>query len=88
GIYETKIIGANLQGTGTGNGIEMYNKTTEIIGVKAENYKNAASIAGHLYRVVQNVKIGGASIGSTGSYAIAVASADIASQVKLYEYKE
>ena len=39
GIYDTKIIGANLQGTGTGNGIEMYNNTTEIIGVKAENYK-------------------------------------------------
>lgn len=84
GIYDTKIIGANLQGTGTGNGIEMYNNTTEIIGVKAENYKNAASIAGHLYSVVPHVSKGGASIGSTGSAAIAEASAVIASTGNSY----
>ncbi|SUM32150.1 Uncharacterised protein [Staphylococcus gallinarum] len=28
GVYDTKIIGANLIGNGTGNAIEMYNTTT------------------------------------------------------------
>lgn len=44
GVYDTKIIGGNLQGTGTGNAIEMYNNTAEIIGVNAENYNRAAMI--------------------------------------------
>ncbi|EHJ08446.1 peptidase G2 autoproteolytic cleavage domain-containing protein [Staphylococcus simiae] len=79
GVYDTRIINANLQGQGTGNGIELYNNTAEIIGVHAIGYKNAASIAKRDYKVVPTVTKGGFSGGSTGSGAVAERSAVIAS---------
>ncbi|OFK74582.1 peptidase G2 autoproteolytic cleavage domain-containing protein [Staphylococcus sp. HMSC071G07] len=79
GIYDLRIINANLQGQGTGNGLELYNNTAEIVGVNAENYNNAAYITNKTYRVVPTVVKGGFSGGSTGSAAIAQRSAVIAS---------
>lgn len=78
GVYDTKIIGGNLQGTGTGNAIEMYNNTAEIIGVNAENYNRAAVISGKEYFYVPSVHKGGFTGGATGSAAIAQRSAVMA----------
>ena len=52
GIYDFRIINANLQGQGTGNGLELYNNTAEIVGVNAERYKNSAFITNKAYKVV------------------------------------
>ena len=70
-IYDFRIINANLQGQGTGNGLELYNNTAEIVGVNAENYKNSAFITNKAYKVVPTVVKGGFSGGSTGSGAVA-----------------
>lgn len=52
GVYDTKIIGANLIGNGTGNAIEMYNTTTTIIGVQHEGYTNGAVLFKQVYKDV------------------------------------
>ncbi|MCG2355707.1 peptidase G2 [Staphylococcus epidermidis] len=85
-VYDTKIIGGNLQGNGTGNAIEMYNNTTEIVGVNAENYTNSALIAGKTYTVVPTAVKGGFSGGSTGSGALAEISSIIASSGNSYAH--
>lgn len=79
GIYDLKITNANLKGNGSGNGIQLINNRTIINGVTADNYSNAAVIAGEKYSVVPTVAKGGASIASTGSAATAETSAVIAS---------
>ena len=79
GIYDLRIINANLQGQGTGNGLELYNNTAEIVGVNAEKYTNSAFITKKAYKVVPTVVKGGFSGASTGAGAIAQRSAVIAS---------
>lgn len=86
GIYDLRIINANLQGQGTGNGLELYNNTAEIVGVNADNYKNAAYITKKAYKVVPTAVKGGFSGGSTGSAAIAERSAVIASTGNSYAH--
>ena len=88
GIYDLRIINANLQGQGTGNGLELYNNTAEIVGVNAENYNNAAYITKKPYKVVPTVVKGGFSGGSTGAGAIAERSAVIASTGNSYAYSD
>ncbi|MDV3053648.1 peptidase G2 autoproteolytic cleavage domain-containing protein [Staphylococcus ureilyticus] len=88
GIYDFRIINANLQGQGTGNGLELYNNTAEIIGVNAENYKNSAFITNKAYKVVPTVVKGGFSGGSTGSGAVAERSAVIASTGGSFAYSD
>uniref|UniRef100_UPI00398BAA98 peptidase G2 autoproteolytic cleavage domain-containing protein n=1 Tax=Staphylococcus xylosus TaxID=1288 RepID=UPI00398BAA98 len=88
GIYDFRIVNANLQGQGTGNGIELYNNTAEIIGVNAEKYTNSAFITNKAYKVVPTVVKGGFSGGSTGSGAIAERSAVIASTGNSYAYSD
>lgn len=88
GIYDFRIVNANLQGQGTGNGIELYNNTAEIIGVNAEKYNNSAFITNKAYKVVPTVVKGGFSGGSTGSGAIAERSAVIASTGNSYAYSD
>lgn len=88
GIYDLRIINANLQGQGVGNGIELYNNTSEIIGVNAENYTNSAMITNTPYKVVPTVLKGGLSAGSTGSGAVAEASAVLASTGGSFAYSD
>lgn len=88
GIYDFRIINANLQGQGTGNGLELYNNTAEIIGVNAENYSNSAFITNKAYKVVPTVVKGGFSGGATGSGAIAQRSAVIASTGNSFAYSD
>lgn len=78
-VYDTKIIGANLIGTGTGNAIEMYNNTAEIIGVQAEGYTNQAVISKKKYSKVPTVLKGGLSAGVTGGGALSEVGAALAS---------
>lgn len=87
-IYDFRIINANLQGQGTGNGLELYNNTAEIVGVNADNYNNAAYITNKAYRVVPTAVKGGFSGGSTGSAAIAERSAVIASTGGSYAHSD
>ncbi|OEK70811.1 peptidase G2 autoproteolytic cleavage domain-containing protein [Staphylococcus equorum] len=87
-IYDFRIINANLQGQGTGTGLELYNNTAEIIAVNAENYSKPARITERDYTVVPTVIKGGFSGGSTGSAAIAQRSAVIASTGNTYAHSD
>src|SRR5699024_4873139 len=88
GIYDLRIINANLQGQGTGNGLELYNNTAEIVGVNADNYNNASYITNKSYKVVPTAVKGGFSGGSTGAAAIAQRSAAIASTGGSYAHSD
>ena len=88
GIYDLRIINANLEGQGTGNGLELYNNTAEVVGVNAENYNNAAYITKKPYKVVPTAVKGGFSGGSTGAAAIAQRSAVIASTGGSYAHSD
>lgn len=79
GVYDLKIIGATLKGNGTGNGLELYNNTTQIVGVTAEGYTNSAKIGTKAYTIIPTVLKGGFSAGASGSGAVAPSSAVIAS---------
>lgn len=83
-VYDTKIIGGNLIGNGTGTGVFSYNNTLQIMGVMAEGYTNAADITARLYKTVPTVTKGGFSGGSTGSAAVATRSAVLASTGNSY----
>ena len=87
-VYDTKIIGGNMQGQGTGTAIFSYNNTAEIIGVNAEGYTNQAKLAGRLYKIMPTALKGGLSAGSTGSGAIAQRSAVIASTGSSYAHSD
>ena len=79
GLYDIRIINANIQGQGTGNGIELYNHTAEIIGCHADNYKNPTVIGGNEYATVPTFLKGGFNGGTTGSSALSSRSAIFAS---------
>ena len=79
GLYDIRIINANIQGQGTGNGIELYNHTAEIIGCHADNYKNPTVIGGKEYATVPTFLKGGFNGGTTGSSALSNRSAIFAS---------
>ncbi|RTX73761.1 peptidase G2 [Mammaliicoccus sciuri] len=87
-VYDTKIIGGNMQGQGTGTAIFSYNNNTEIIGVMAEKYANQADLAGKLYKIMPTVTKGGFSAASTGAGAIAQRSAVIASSGGSYAHSD
>ncbi|MGY0683218.1 peptidase G2 autoproteolytic cleavage domain-containing protein [Mammaliicoccus sciuri] len=87
-VYDTKIIGGNMQGQGTGTAIFSYNNNTEIIGVNAEKYTNQADLAGKLYKVMPTAVKGGLSAGTTGGGAIAQRSAVIASTGGSYAHSD
>lgn len=87
-VYDTKIIGGNMQGQGTGTAIFSYNNNTEIIGVMAEKYANQADLAGKLYKIIPTVAKGGFSGGTTGGGAIAQRSAAIASTGGSYAHSD
>ena len=87
-VYDTKIIGGNMQGQGTGTAIFSYNNTAEIIGVNAEGYTNQAKLAGRLYKIMPTAVKGGLSAASTGAGAIAQRSAVIASTGGSYAHSD
>ena len=87
-VYDTKIIGGNMQGQGTGTAIFSYNNNTEIIGVNAEGYTNQAKLAGRLYKIMPTAVKGGLSAASTGAGAIAQRSAVIASTGGSYAHSD
>lgn len=87
-VYDTKIIGGNMQGQGTGTAIFSYNNNTEIIGVNAEKYTNQADLAGRLYKIMPTAIKGGLSAGTTGGGAIAQRSAAIASTGGSYAHSD
>ncbi|MEX5936912.1 peptidase G2 autoproteolytic cleavage domain-containing protein [Mammaliicoccus sciuri] len=87
-VYDTKIIGGNMQGQGTGTAIFSYNNNTEIIGVNAEKYTNQADLAGKLYKIMPTVTKGGFSAASTGAGALAQRSAIIASSGGSYAHSD
>ena len=88
GLYDIKIVNCNLQGQGTGNGLELYNNTAEVIGVNASGYENAAMITNKAYKVVPTVVKGGFSGASTGAGAVAQRSAVIASTGNSFAYSD
>ena len=87
-VYDTKIIGGNMQGQGTGTAIFSYNNTAEIIGVNAEGYTNQAKLAGRLYKIMPSVLKGGLSAGVTGGGAFAQRSVALASTGGSYAHSD
>ena len=87
-VYDTKIIGGNMQGQGTGTAIFSYNNTAEIIGVNAEGYTNQAKLAGRLYKIMPSVLKGGLSAGVTGGGAFAQRSVALASTGSSYAHSD
>jgi len=79
GLYDIRIVNCNLQGQGTGNGIELYNHTAEIIGVHANSYANSAKIGANNYATVPTFLKGGLNGGTSGSSALSNRSAIFAS---------
>lgn len=88
GVYDTKIIGANMIGNGTGNAIESYNSTMTILGVQHEGYTNGAKIMDKVYKDVPTAVRGGFTGGSTGSGAVSKRSAVIASTGESFAYSD
>lgn len=88
GVYDTKIINANMIGNGTGNAIESYNTTMTIIGVQQEGYTNGAKIMNIDYKDVPTVARGGFTGGSTGSGAVSRRSAVIATTGESYAHSD
>lgn len=88
GIYDLRIINANLQGQDIGTGLLLYNNNADVVGVSAEGYSNNATIAGRNYSVVPSNLKGGFSGGSTGGGAIAERSAVLASSGGSYAHSD
>lgn len=88
GVYDTKIMGANMIGNGMGNAIESYNSTMTIIGVQHEGYKNGAVIMGKEYKDVPSALRGGLVAGSTGSGAISKRSVVLATTGESFAYSD
>ena len=87
-VYDIKILGANLIGNGTGNAIEMYNRTAHIVGVTAEGYTNGAKIIDKIYKTPPTFTRGGFVGGATGSGAMSNRSAVIASSGNTFAYSD
>src|SRR5699024_2664062 len=87
-VYDFRVVNANLQGQGTGNGIELYNNTAEIVAVNAENYSNAAHITGKAYKTVPTALKGGFSGASSGGAALANRSVVLASSGGSYAHSD
>lgn len=88
GVYDTKIMGANMIGNGMGNAIESYNSTMTIIGVQAEGYTNGAVIMDKVYKDVPSALRGGLVAGSTGSGAISKRSVVLATTGESFAYSD
>lgn len=86
GVTGFGIYNANLQGSGKGVGIELYNHLSEIVGVTAENYTKNAVIATREYETVPTFLKGGLSAASTGGGAINRTAALIASTGGSFAY--
>lgn len=80
------IYNANLQGSGRGVGVELYNHFSEIVGVTAENYSKNAVIATKEYEVVPTFLKGGLNAASSGGAAINSKAALIASTGGSFAY--
>src|SRR5699024_3202114 len=79
GLDDIGIINAKIRGQGTGNGIELYSHTAEVIGGDADNYKNPTVIGGKEYATVPTFLKGGFNGGTTGSSPLSSRSAIFAS---------
>lgn len=70
GVYDTKVVGANLVGRGLGTAVKSYNNTMQLIAVMQTGYQYAAEIATRKYSVMPTVVKGGFSAATTGSAAL------------------
>ena len=87
-VYDLKIIGANLIGNGKGTAVQLPNRNSDIIGIKAEGYTNQAKIIDKFYREIPSVLHGGFIGGSTGSGALSPRSAVLASSGNTFAYSD
>src|SRR5699024_3579850 len=87
-VYDTKIIGCNMQGQGTGTAIFSYNNNTDIIDVNAESYTNQPDLAGRLYKIMPTAIKGCLAAGTIGGGAIAQRSAAISSTGGSYAHSD
>ena len=87
-VYDLKIIGANLIGNGKGTAVQLPNRASDIIGIKAEGYTNQAKIIDKFYREIPSVLHGGFIGGATGSGALSPRSAVMASSGNTFAYSD
>ncbi|MDN6631463.1 MAG: peptidase G2, partial [Staphylococcus equorum] len=78
-VKNFSINHVNMIGNGQGNGIELYDTSTELIGLNVDNYENNLSISGDKYDVPPTVINGGFRGGSSSGGAIKDSSVLLAS---------
>lgn len=86
GMSGVGIYNSNIQGTGKGNGIELYNHLAEMVGLTVEGYKNNVVIGPNNYDTPPTVLKGGLSAASTGGGAVDRRAALIASTGESFAY--
>ena len=86
GLHQTSIHNINLQGSGKGIGLLLYNNSTSLIGTKITGYEYPAKIAKKLFDFPPTMVQGGFSAATTGGSAINRRSVILAGSGKSYAY--
>lgn len=86
GLHQTSIHNINLQGSGKGIGLLLYNNSTSLIGAKITGYQYPAKIAKQLFDFPPTMVQGGFSAATTGGSATNRRSVVLAGSGKSYAY--
>ena len=86
GLHQTNIHNINLQGSGKGIGLLLYNNSASLIGAKITGYEYPAKIAKKLFDFPPTMVQGGFSAATTGGNATNRRSVILAGSGKSYAY--
>ena len=86
GLHQTNIHNINLQGSGKGIGLLLYNNSASLLGAKITGYKYPAKIAKQLFDFPPTMVQGGFSAATTGGSATNRRSVILAASGKSYAY--
>ena len=86
GLHQTNIHNINLQGSGKGIGLLLYNNSTSLIGAKITGYEYPAKISKQLFDHAPTMVQGGFSAATTGGNATNRRSVILAASGKSYAY--
>lgn len=86
GLHQTNIHNINLQGSGKGIGLLLYNHSTSLVGAKITGYEYPAKISNKLFDSPPTMVQGGFSAATTGGSATNRRSVILAASGKSYSY--
>ena len=86
GLHQTSIHNINLQGSGKGIGLLLYNNSASLVGAKITGYEYPAKIAKQLFDFPPTMVQGGFSAATTGGSATNRRSVILAGSGKSYAY--